>query len=184
MPNYCSYNMKVKGEKQNVEEFIKIMKANYNYRDMKFDFERHMGGRVFDAVASEIECENDKHYSIITGSCAWSVSACMRENGYYKDFKNDYKDMCRSTTLAIESERLNLKIEVVSTEPGMCFAEHYIFNDGDLICEECVDYNEYPIYEFENKEDAEKEYDIEISDTEWKSHDYVCRGGFDIEWSI
>ena len=55
MPNYCTYKMKVVGDKENVEEFIKIMQSDYDYRKMEFDHEKHMGGRVFEANVDEFE---------------------------------------------------------------------------------------------------------------------------------
>ena len=54
MPNYCNYDMKIVGKKENVEEFIKVMKVDYNYTDMKFGFDRHMGGRVFDIYNEDV----------------------------------------------------------------------------------------------------------------------------------
>ena len=186
MPNYCSYVMKVKGKKLNVEEFIKVMQADYNYLTMKFSFERHMGGRVFDATVTEIVKEEDDYIVMLNGDCAWSVDCCMRNStySYYRNFLWDYGKECKSTTLELESKRLKLKIEVFSEEPGMCFAEHYCYDNGNLICEEIVDYNEYPIYEFDNKEDAEKEYDIEITDYEFANEEWIHRGGFEQVFSF
>jgi hypothetical protein len=43
MPNYCNYSMRVVGkQRKNVEEFIKIMNADYNYGTMEFNSDRHM----------------------------------------------------------------------------------------------------------------------------------------------
>ena len=71
-------------------------------------------------------------------------------------------------------------MEVYSEESGCCFQEHYVFVDGDLICEECVEWNEYWIDDYETKEEAEGELGIKITDEEWNSGD-ACftRGGFE-----
>lgn len=159
MPNYCNYQMKVVGKKENVEELIKIMKANYDYGTMKFDYERHMGGRVFEAEDNGIEeIENGLHETYISGYCAWSVYSCMfdGDHTYYHNLKKNYGDQCRSTTVPIESKKLNLDIEIYSEECGCCFQEHYLIRKGDIEVDDCVDWNEYCIDEYETKEEAEK----------------------------
>ena len=182
MPNYCNYSMCVVGKKENIEEFIKVIQADYNYGAMEFSYDRHMF-RVFEAVCDEIEERFDGRYQvIINGYCAWSVASCMLEHGYYREFKKDYGSNFRGTTLPIESERLNLDIEVFSEESGMCFQEHYIISNGDIECEECIEWEEVWIEEFETKEEAEEELETEITDEEWaagQEEGYFTRGGFD-----
>lgn len=178
MPNYCNYSMCVAGTKESVEEFIKVIQADYNYVTMEFSHDRHMF-RVFEAEHDEVDEYGDgKFRTIIDGYCAWSVSSCMLEGGYYKDCKNSYGDDFRGTTLLLESKRLNIDIEVYSEEPGCCFQEHYVVSNGKLVCEECVEWNEYYLDDYETKEDAEKELGIEITDEEWKEGGFIGRGGF------
>lgn len=189
MPNYCDYSMCVKGERKNIEEFIKVIQADYDYGTMEFSHDRHFF-RVFEASYDEIEeLGNEKCQVIIKGYCAWSVSSCMFDNyslSYYSSLKKDYPNEFRGTTLPIESERLNLDIEVYSEECGMCFQEHYVILKGDLVCDECVDWCEYYLCDYETKEDAERELEIEITDEEWEGdEDFISRGGFgDWDFSI
>lgn len=188
MANLCSYEMKVVGKKENIKEFIKVMQSNYDYNLMKFDFDRHIGGRVFEVNCNEIQTRNDGLYeTYIVGSCAWSVSSCMLDGGsYYNLIKKIHGEKCRSTTLEIESKSLDLDIEVFSTEAGMCFAEHYLIRKGFLEIAERAPYYEYLLSDFQTKESAEEELGIEISDEEWeRGDDWICRGGFseDIEYS-
>lgn len=180
MPNICTYSMCVKGTKESVEEFIKIIQADYDYHTMEFSHNRHFY-RVFEAYYNEVENMFDGSYQvIINGDCAWSVNSCMFENGYHKDFMERYPNQCRGTTIPMESKRLNLDIEIYSEECGMCFQEHYIVRKGVVEVEECVDYNEYALYDFNSKQHAEKELGIEITDEEWRSgEEYISRGGFD-----
>ena len=179
MPNLCFYSMCVKGMKGNIEEFIKVIKADYNYGTMEFSYDRHLF-RVFDAYYDEIEQVGDNAYQvIIDGDCAWSVSSCMLEAGYYKDLKERYPKEFRGTTLQTESERLNLDIEVFSEESGMCFQEHYVIRKGKLEVDECVDWQEYDLTEFKTKKEAEEEYGIEITDKEWEQGEFISRGGFE-----
>jgi hypothetical protein len=71
-------------------------------------------------------------------------------------------------------------MEVYSEECGCCFQEHYLYINGEIICEECVDYYEYCIGDYDTKEEAEKEFKIEITDEEWNSgEDFISRGGFE-----
>jgi hypothetical protein len=178
MPNYCNYSMCVVGAKENVEEFIRVINADYDYGTMEFSCDRHMF-RVFEATCDEIEERGDgKFQTVINGYCAWSVSSCMLEGGYYRDCKERYGENFRGTTLRIESQRLNLDIEVYSEESGMCFQEHYIFNNGNLVCDECRDWCEYWLDDYETKEEAEAELGITITDNEWEEGECFSRGGF------
>lgn len=183
MPNYCSYSMCVKGKKENVEEFIKVIEADYNYHTMEFSYDRHLF-RVFEAYYNEVEEMADGTWQvIIDGNCAWSVGSCMfdsHSSSYYNTIKSDYPDEFRGTTVPIESERLNLSIEIYSEECGMGFQEHYVVVNGDVICEECVDYYEYWLDEYETKEEAEEDLGIEITDEKWNNNEgYITRGGFE-----
>ena len=185
MPNYCGYSMCVKGTKENVEEFIKVIKADYDYGTMEFTHDRHLY-RVFEADYDEIEEIFDGTYQvIINGDCAWSVNSCMFENGYHRNFKERFPDNCKGTTVPIESERLGLDIEIFSEECGMCFQEHYIVRKGVVEVSDCVDWYEYCKDDYETKAEAEAELEIEITDEEWNSHDsYIMRGGFDWDFTI
>ena len=185
MPNYCYYQMCVKGTKENVEEFIKVIKAGYNYGTMEFDYDRHLF-RVFEADYDEIEKVDDNEYRVvISGDCAWSVSSCMLNehfSSYYNCIKERYPNEFRGTTLPLESKRLQLAIEVYSEECGEAFQEHYLFENGETIIDECVDYSEYYIGDYNSKAEAEEDLDIDITDEEWNSgEEYIKRGGFE-EW--
>lgn len=182
MPNYCNYSMCVVGKKENIEEFIKVMQADYDYGNMVFNHDRHMF-RVFEANCDEIEERYDGRCQVvINGYCAWSVSSCMLRGGYYNSVQKDYPNNFRGTTLDIESKKLNLDIEVYSEESGCCFQEHYIITNGKFDCEECVEWNEVWVDDFESKEEAEEELEIEITDDEWTTgleEGYFTRGGFE-----
>lgn len=186
LSNCCYYSMKVKGTKEEVEEFIQVVKADYDYNTMEFSFDRHLQ-KVFTAEDDDIEVIDSNTCSvIICGECAWSVAVCMLEDdGYYDDMKARLGDKFRGTTLEIESERLNLDIEVFSEECGMCFQEHYLIKHGMVEIEDCVDWNEYFLDEYETKEEAEEDLDIEITDDEWEEREMITRGGFgDWEFTI
>lgn len=183
MPNLCSYSMKVKGTPENVQEFIKIIQANYSYENgvcvdfkTKEPIERHLW-RVFDADIFDDETENNIRVIILTGSCAWSVHSCMCSGRGTYQSDNPNKN---GTTLADESKRLNLSIEVFSEEPGMCFMEHYVYVNGKEIINECVDWNEYYVGDFETVEELNAEYNTNFTQEEFESDEYLHTGG--MEW--
>lgn len=187
MPNYCYYSMCAIGSKDSIEEFIKVIQADYDYGTMEFSYDRHFF-RVFEADDDEIKKIGPHLYQVtISGNCAWSVSSCMfndHSTSYYASLKSRYPKDFRGTTLPIESERLNLNIEVFSEECGMCFQEHYVIINGDIIVRECVDWEEYCLEDYETKEEAEEDLGIEITDEEWESGEpYISRGGFG-EWDF
>lgn len=180
MPNICLYSMCVKGKKENIEEFIKVIQADYDYDKMKFTHDRHLF-RVFSADDNGIEQvdDNDVYEVIINGDCAWSVGSCMFESYYYNSLKERFPNEFRGTTLQIESERLGLDIEVYSEESGCCFQEHYVICNGDIVVDESEDWYEYYIGDYETKAEAEEDLGITITDEEWNSgEDFISRGGF------
>lgn len=175
MPNYCDFNMKIVGERKNIEEFIAVLDCDYSYKPISPD---HINGKTYPLVhqpASPIyyttngyklakltgprhmfrvfeiyvnRSKDELNASYLFGYCAWSVDSCMfgTRHTYYDDFitekhGNKYIGFM-GTTLPDESRRLNLKIEVYSEEPGCGFMEHYLIDNGEILIEDCVDYQE------------------------------------------
>ena len=128
MPNYCNYQMKVKGNNENINEFISMM--NYTHPQKQFY-------RVFSADVYESEDD----YVCISGDVAWSVycaflsltGKCEHTGKYY-------------TFISDVSRELQLEIEIYSSEPGMCFQEHFLFDKGETIYIDCLDFYEYGNY--------------------------------------
>lgn len=119
MSNYCDFNMKIVGERKNIEELISILDADYSYEPLsphdrsdlkqplvrqgpspiyyttsgyklvKLTGPRHMF-RVFEAYVDRSVDEPNASY--ISGYCAWSVYSCMFKGDYtyYNDFLKDY----------------------------------------------------------------------------------------------
>jgi hypothetical protein len=85
-------------------------------------------------------------------------------------------------TLFEACEMFNVDMEVYSEEPGCCFQEHYLVINGDVLVDECEEWNEYWLDDYETKEEAEEELGIVITNEEWESGDsFISRGGFG-EW--
>ena len=174
MANICSFQMYVRGNCKDIEKFYDAMCQKGNI---------YMG-RGADA---EIEFESEDR-ACITGWCKWSVVSAMVTNAesmrsepnmwWWGDGKTS--EGLEFITLFEACKKWNLDMEVYSEESGCCFQEHYVFVDGELICEECVEWNEYCIEDYETKEEAEAELGIEITDEEWGSGDaFIGRGGFE-----
>lgn len=133
MPNYCDFEMKIKGSKKAIERVIKCLNADYDYGEGKPSHKHFF--RVFQADKGDLRDNKDGTYTqYVFGYCAWSVSSCMCSGSftYYDELKKDYPDTFMGTTLAEQSE--DCTIEVFSEELGMGFSEHYIFKNGECLC--------------------------------------------------
>ena len=136
MPNYCDYEMKVIGKKEDIQRLLNCLQADYNYRAGKPEHKHFF--RVFEAEEAGTAKDNGNgtYTQYIYGYCAWSVWSCMMEgrSTYYSDCKEHYGEDFMGTTLVEQSQ--GLTIEVFSEEPGMEFSEHYIFKNGECVCNE------------------------------------------------
>lgn len=171
MPNYCSFDLKAVGKKENLLKLISYLKADYNY----------------DSMMETCECSADKHFyrifdfdvnepqDIIEGSftgygcCAWSVWSCMfdGDSTYYDHNKNI--PYAKHTNMLEASKELDLEIEIYSEESGINFEEHFLIRKGVLVDHKCVDYEN----NYELDEDGEET-------GEWEKV-----GGFgDYNWAI
>ena len=161
MANICDFSMMVKGKKENIEQFVDMMEQKGTV---------WMGrGAVVDFTDME-EVENGKCRCQIDGNTKWSVQSSMVDNAISMrtepnkwSFGEDVnKTELSFVTLFEACKQLGLDMEVYSEECGCGFQEHYLFIDGELVKEECVDYSE--------------EYNEE-------TEEYESSGGFD-DWDF
>lgn len=182
MPNWCVFEINVVGPKEGVEYMLNVLKSGYSYSSdpPKIDFKEHVFRTYIDGYA--FDKEDDQygdyvHYQI-WGDCAWSVYCCMLDKqgnwSYYGRLKESYPDTFKGTTLIDLSARFGLIIEIWSEEPGMCFREHYIIQNGVMIVDECIDtvwhmldgyanYNEY-IQDYTSNPISEEVFNQAIKD--------------------
>lgn len=173
MANICDFNMRVRGKHENIEKFYNAMIQNGNV----------CMGRGAEA---EIEYEDDD-VANINGWCKWSVLSAMIDNAISMRTEPNMwyfgPDVDASQfefiTLIEACQKWNLDMEVYSEECGCCFQEHILVLNGELVANECVEWNEYSIEDYETKEEAEADLDIEITDQEWEHDYFISRGGFD-----
>lgn len=140
MPNYCNYEMKIKGSKDAIKRVIECLKADYNYLEGKPEHKHFF--RIFDVDGDEDRpvCNGNGIYTqTIWGYCAWSIHSCMcrGEHSYYEDCKANNPEIFMGTDLIEQSQ--DCEIEVFGEEEGMEFSEHYVFRNGKCILDDCVD---------------------------------------------
>lgn len=167
MPNICFFSMKVKGTQSSCYEWLKRMES--------YDEPNHFF-RIFEHDVIEENGNNENFYMIIKGECAWSLESCCRASGYSNG----------TDLFEVNSRELNVIMEVYSEECGMGFQEHYIYNNGELKCDECVDYEEYwwDDNEFPSFNDFKQEYGLPESLREEDLEDqYYYVGGFS-DWNF
>ena len=155
MANICDFSMVVKGKKENIEQFINMM-------EQKGDVWMGRGAYVYGQDMQKVE--NEIYRCQIEGETKWSVQSSMVSNAISMRTEpekwafHEDKATLSFVTLYEACEQLELDMEVYSEEPGCGFQEHYVFIDGVLVAEECVDY--------------EEEYNEE-------TEEYESSGGFD-----
>lgn len=180
MANDCYFEMKIVGSIENVKKFEKILCAP--------DYSTTHLFRIFDV---SIDHENEicgKRSVSYSGTCAWSCSGCMlnEEYSYYRQNSEDKNPDPNATTIQIESERLNLGIELYSEEEGVGFQEHIFFLNGKEIKNECVDYHNYYIDDnddlfYYNQEHPEEP--LTMAQVEAMDEPEIKEGGFE-EWNF
>lgn len=153
--------MKVTGPLDSVEEIFERMRWTGR-------FEENGLGRIYSIDRYD---SNDHGNGLVSyylcGDCAWSVSSAMRSDSGR-----------REVSLESESERLGLVIEVFSEEIGFEFQEHVLINNGEVLIDDCVDYAEHYVGDFETIEEYNEEYETEFTE-DMVDDGYVRLGGFD-----
>lgn len=162
MANYCDYDMKIKGTKENCKKWLKKMSDCDEYNSFY---------GIFDAVVYDEGGTDESYYMYISGDCAWSLETCCRASGYSGGI-----DLFAENTL-----ELSLIMEAWSTEIGWGFQEHYIYKHGQCIVDECRDYAEWywdkDVYK--TYKELKDEYPDAPVEGEFDEDGYVHIGGFE-----
>lgn len=177
MANCCITNIVVRGRKECVEQFDKILHAGYNYNTMEFPDGPHFH-RVRDidrGLYQEYGLMAMQDYIV---DCAWSAELCLMNtpDSYYdKRVQQEQKEGIpnHSTNIVDVSAQYGLDIELWSQEAGCEFEEHILVKHGEVIENECYDYHDYYIEEYDT-------YDEFIEDNKpYISEEIVTREMFD-----
>lgn len=165
MANNCYYEMVVFGTKENCNEWLNRMRGEDCSVYKRFY-------RVFDSDVID-EGGSDKNYFMhIVGDCAWSLYCCGRRD-------EPEEDLFAKTTA-----ELSMVMEAYSSEPGMGFQEHFIYDNGEMIADECKDYTEvcWDSSEFERIEDFIKEWELTLTEEDFDEDGIARIGGFGEDW--
>lgn len=172
MPNYCAYSMKITGNKADCKKFVDKMN-DYNEEN---HFYRIFGAEVYDEYGTE-----DKYTMYLYGDCAWSLESCCRASGY-----SDGVDL-----FEVNTADLQLEMEAWSQEPGVGFEEHYVYDKGTCLVDECADADFWwggMIDDYDSYEEFKEEYPNAPSEEEFREArgEDIIIGGFDNygEWTI
>lgn len=182
MANICDFSMFVIGEKDNIEKLYDALNQEGNI---------WIGRGVADADILIEVYSNQHHSAVINGWCKWSVQSALIDNAISMrsgnrrwSFGNVDVSKLEFITLKEASEKWNLVIEVYSAEDGIGFQEHYVFDNGVVVVDECVDWRAgWDISDYDSRRDFEEDYDIEITDEEWEDRYIQESGGFG-EWEF
>lgn len=129
MANSCSFDLKVCGQEDAVLEFIRALVGDSQEGGFSWV------GQVYSFESEKWMTEkNENHPGMVTmggvGSCPYSLKYAMRDGDGYEP-------------LEVISKRLGLVVEVFSSEPDEGFQEHLLVNQGEVLIDECVDYEEH-----------------------------------------
>ena len=197
MANLCDFEMVIKGERKNIDLFLDALQQKGNV---------YIGRGVRPDVIDFYDDE-ELPYAVLMGFCKWSIGSCLINNAISMReepkiwafdtedesgnviFKHADEIGVEFVTLEEACEKFNVTVEIFSSEPGCCFAEHYIVTPNGTEVSEEREYHEYPIGECKrnnmSREDAEKEFGITISIKDWEAPgEYLLVGGFKAEYSI
>jgi hypothetical protein len=176
MANLCSFLMKVRGNKEDILQFYKALT-----QDGKIWMGRGAG--------ADLEFEGED-LATLTGTCKWSIQSALIDNAISMrtDSRSWYfgeglssKDF-EFVTLYEACERWSLVMEVYAEECGCQFQEHFVCDKGEVLCDDCVNWEEYFVEDYETKEEAEEDLEITITDEEWATgleEGRFTRGGFE-----
>lgn len=175
MANLCSFLMKVRGNKDDIDRFCKAIQQE---------------GNIWIGRGANISVDfEDEDLACLTGDCKWSIQSAlidnavsMREHPERWHFGDIDVSSFEFITLYQACARWNLVMEAYSEECGNQFQEHFICDKGVILSDDCVDWEEYWVDGYETKEEAEEDFGIKITDEEWESglkEGYFTRGGFE-----
>ena len=162
MANDCMVDLVVRGRKECVKEFDKIITADYDYSAMEFSHKPHFNRLrgVDHADYSEYGLMAIQSYVV---DCAWSAEVCFmkgdctyyggREAKRLEDGTPNY-----STNLEDVSKQYDLDIELWSQESGFEFEEHILIKKGEVIENEVYEYHEYYIEDYSTYNDFLEDY--------------------------
>lgn len=124
----CIFSMKVKGKKENVDRFKKILNGENTNLKMR-------GILNVNIEDSEVDFFSSEEIISVSGSLRWDVYTCMFD-GENQLIKEDSLMEQSTTNILKESENLELEIEIYSMEFTVGFEEHFHIKNGEILVED------------------------------------------------
>lgn len=178
MANLCSYEMRVKGTPEAVDE----MELRLTDPDHAPRFRR-----VTDTVRTDEKRDGDLLVTSFSGACAWSVATCMLESPLSYASSEEANV---TTSLCQTASELGLEIEVYADEISSELAEHYHYAaDGTVLAEEEARIEEvwWDRDYYQSFEELSEDYDLAergITEADFEGEESICIGGFDMNWAF
>lgn len=176
-PNWCSYEMRVRGDREAVDEMCRRM--------------GDMGHRPHFWFVSDAEKTVTEHDGMVVaefaGRCPWSIRCCMLDGEYtYADARASDGE---ATSLGATARELGLDVEVFSCEPRMGFAEHYLYGADGTAIEETTDYKEVPWFRdtYPTFAELDEEYGLTergVTEDDFGGGDRAVIGGYGRDWAF
>ena len=136
----------------NVEDLKKFLDVMENEKFMDFDYEE-----------TDDWGEGERKTVRFYGDCKWSISSSINSLRYGN---------------ALNETTKGLIVEMWSQEPGVGFEEHIIYANGVCLCDDCVDWAEYNLDDYDSLKELNEE-----CNTNFKEEDFVdgfaSVGGFE-----
>ena len=165
MPNICNFMLKAKSDElENIKRFISVLSHDVDKEKEEAEEDNCLAGYRFSRVWIDdcgwIEVDEENKSVEVYGECAWSVYSCMFEGEYtyYNQWKQYEEE--KVTSILIVSKLLNLTVEIFSEETGMCFEEHFIVENGEILVDECLEL-------IIDEEEGDEDDPVYISPLEW-----------------
>lgn len=133
MANYCEVDMRICGEKENVEKFIDALTLKGN---------TYIGRGINIHIGSEGEFDEEDNSIQILGQCKWSLESSLVTKVREIRLSNPEKEVL---TIEEACKKFHVNCEAFTEEPGCCFAEHFIYEFGEGewdVCHYSEDYDE------------------------------------------
>lgn len=180
MANNCYFNMHIIS-KNSTEGILKILTGISAMDEEELNpktFEVVHLGRVFSSWCyGKGKRKDNTFYAYADGDCAWSFQSAILDKGLFQQIIRKYK----------------LSVEVYTEEPGVGFAEHYLWTDGELMVDRCVDLSVWSVYDLEEEDLEDFLSDLDVQKAGITKENYLDKadengdirvGGFEEVWTV
>lgn len=162
MANSCEYTMYIRGNKTNIEEFIKALAYDKSAREVI--------GRGSNIIKTRVSDDPTK-MSYVRANTACAIEYSMNDDVF--NIRENPDNWARSTdklplTLEEACRAFHVNIEVFALDDEICQAEHYKFENG-IEHYERQGCSRHYTYEYSDREEMERDLGVSISENMYNS---------------